>query len=285
MVKRFSVRNKFYSINNKNDCTCTTKTRLWYIFHKIFNMDHLDLDDAYYDIVEDVLEYLGQEYYRDNVVSDHNANIEMLKRYIIYECNWFIVYDFIEFVLLHADDEHKKEFVAQVNEALEDEMTGLHIVGNYVVPIFNTAETHEIEEAINTCPIHVVESIQKSLKLFSQRPNPDYNNAVKEIITATEALCCTIVNESGIDGVETMGRAVDKLSECGIILNEYLKDGIKKLYKYTCNENGTRHGGITYVQLSVEDARFMIVTCSAILNFLMVKWEKAKENSHESNFN
>lgn len=75
----------------------------------------------------------------------------------------------------------------------------------------------------------------------------------------------------------TLGKAVDKLAEHGVILNEALKEAIKKLYKYTCSEEGVRHGGTEYVQTDASDAKFMIVTCSAILNYLIEKWEKAKK--------
>ena len=101
------------------------------------------------------------------------------------------------------------------------------------------------------------------------------------MITAIEALCCTIVSENNIDYADTLGKAVNHFGKCGVILHENLVSAIKNLYKYTCNEDGKRHGGTTFVESDVEDARFMIITCSAILNFLMVKWEKSKEYRNE----
>ncbi len=146
-----------------------------------------------------------------------------------------------------------------------------------VTPITNQFEISEIEEAIELSPEHVQESVRKSIKLFSDKTSPDYNNAIKEIITAVEALCRTIAAESGFTGVNSLTAAVNKLEECGITLHDKMKEALKDLYWYTCDEDGKRHGGTTYVESDVEDARFMIITCSAIINFLLVKWSKAKE--------
>ena len=164
--------------------------------------------------------------------------------------------------------------IGEFNKVLEDERTGYHIIDGIVTPITNSAEIDTIEKALTNSPDHVTQSVKKALKLFSDRETPDYNNAIKEMITAVEALCCTIVE----GGDDTLGKAINKFADYGIVLHDNLTVAIKNLYKYTCNEDGKRHGGTTFIESDVEDARFMLVTCSAIINLLMVKWEKAKEN-------
>jgi hypothetical protein len=171
--------------------------------------------------------------------------------------------------------------ISEFNEILKDEKTGYYIIGGLVTSITNKIEIEEIENSISICPQHVSQSIKKALALFSDRQHPDYNNAIKESITAVEALCCTIVSENGKGDINTLGRAVDELKSCGIVLHKDLSSAIKDLYRYTCNEDGKRHGGTTFIESNAEDARFMIVTCSAIANFLLVKWEKTKENTYE----
>ena len=275
-MDRFSVRNGMQNFANQNGCSETTRRRIWQVFAKKWVFSH-QTNKVLYNLVEDILSYFGQEYKYGANPFDHTENCNRLKTYICQQCEWFKVYDFIECYLAFYSG--KSEFIETTNafnSILEDEKTGYHIINGLVTPITNELEIQALEVALAKSPDHVAQSIQKALKLFSDREKPDFNNAIKEIITAVEALCCTIVE----GGEDTLGRAVNKFAEYGIVLNENLTTAIKNLYKYTCNEDGKRHGGTSFVESDVEDARFMLVTCSAIINFLMVKWEKAKVNKN-----
>lgn len=273
-MDRFSVRNGLQVFANQNNCSTTTRRRIWQVFakrHVLVNKGH----NIRYDIVEDTLSYFGQEYEFNNSPFDNKDNCNKLNQYICERCEWYKVYDFIEYYLLFCDGHYSvADTTKQFNRILEDEKTGYHIIDGIVTPITNSTEIDAIEKALTNSPDHVSLSVKKALKLFSDREAPDFNNAIKEMITAVEALCCTIVE----GGEDTLGRAINKFADYGIALHENLTVAIKNLYKYTCNEDGKRHGGTTFVESDVEDARFMLVTCSAIINLLMVKWEKAKEN-------
>lgn len=275
-MDRFSVRNGLQDFANQKDCSDTTRRRIWQVFakkHVLVSRGNV----IRYGIVEDILSYFGQSYNYNNSPFDITSNCNLLRFYICERCEWYKVYDFIEYYLSNwAENYGGADSKQEFNRILEDEKTGYHIINGLVTPITNELEIETLETAFENSPYHVSQSIQKAIKLFSDREKPDYNNAIKEIITAVEALCCTIV-----EGEEdTLGRAVNKLADCGIVLNDNLKTAIKNLYKYTCNEDGKRHGGTSFVESDVEDARFMLVTCSAIINFLMVKWEKAKVNKN-----
>lgn len=268
-MERFSMRNGLYSIDNMSECSGTTRRRIWQVFAKKYVLT-ISSPKVQYDIVEDILAYFGCAYEYSISAFDHGTNCNILKNYICEKCEWYKVYDFVEYHISHDGDYRK--FIDEYNKIFEDEKTGYHIIGKMVTPITNGMEIDTIENSLVNSPEHVTPSIEKAIRLFSDRENPDYNNAIKEAITAVEALCCTMV-----EGKEdTLGKAINKMAEQGIVLHEALSDAIKKLYKYTCNEDGKRHGGTTYVESDVEDARFMLVTCSAIINYLMVKWEKAK---------
>ncbi len=273
-MERFSVRNGYTLFENIKSCQLSTRKRIWQVFARnVFLMDHKT--ETKYDIVEEILSFFGQSYDYNNHFQDHINNCKNLEKYISQEAEWYKVYDFVEYHINHGG---KENLTAQYNEILEDEQTGYRIVDGYVVPITNEYEIKQIEDALQNSPEHVAQSLNLSLKHFSERENPDYNNAIKEAITAVEALCCTIV-----EGEEnTLGSAIRKFEDYGIKLNDYLSNGIQALYKYTCNEDGKRHGGTTYIKSDIEDAKFMIVTCSAIVNYLLVKWDKAKKNVEEN---
>ena len=55
-----------------------------------------------------------------------------------------------------------------------------------------------------------------------------------------------------------------------------LVEAFRKLYGYTSDEKGIRHSLLEETaSVAEEDARFMIVACSAFLNLLIVKADKA----------
>lgn len=276
-MDRFSIRNGLQDFANQNNCTITTRRRIWQVFAK----RHVLVDkgiNVRYDVVEDILAYFGQEYQFDNSPFDNKDNCIRLNKYICERCEWYKVYDFIEYYLDYCIGKYTvATIIGEFNKVLEDERTGYHIIDGIVTPITNSTEIDAIEKALTNSPDHVAQSVKKALKLFSDRETPDYNNAIKEMITAVEALCCTIVE----GGEDTLGKAINKFADYGIVLHDNLTVAIKNLYKYTCNEDGKRHGGTTFVESDVEDARFMLVTCSAIINLLMVKWEKSKENNND----
>ena len=53
-----------------------------------------------------------------------------------------------------------------------------------------------------------------------------------------------------------------------------MKSAFDKLYGYTSDQSGIRHGGIDFVNAPEEDARYMLVSCSAFVNYLKEKYAK-----------
>jgi len=67
-----------------------------------------------------------------------------------------------------------------------------------------------------------------------------------------------------------------KLEESGTGLQPALVQAFEKMYGYTNdNRSGICHSMIDESRLGLEDARYMLVTCSAFINYLVVKADKA----------
>ena len=84
---------------------------------------------------------------------------------------------------------------------------------------------------------------------------------------------CNIITDSKGKNA-TLSNAIKKLKDNGINIHPAMEQAFSSLYGYTSDTNGIRHGGIEFVNLSGEDAKYMLITCSAFINFLMAKWEK-----------
>ena len=158
------------------------------------------------------------------------------------------------------------------NQLFEKEYVGYRFVAGEITPITNSLEIQEIEQA---CQIpfegaHV--QLQKALGFLSDREHPDYKNSIKESISAVESVCETIV---GSENGATLGKAVKHLEEHGLKIHSRLREGISKLYGYACDQGGVRHGeGEVESTVTFEEAKLMMVTCSAIVNYLVAEYGK-----------
>ena len=157
------------------------------------------------------------------------------------------------------------------NQLFEKEYVGYRFVAGEITPITNSLEIQEIEQA---CQIpfegaHV--QLQKALGFLSDREHPDYKNSIKESISAVESVCKVIANKPKAE----LGDALKALIAEGYPIQGALKTGILALYGYTCEAGGIRHAEReTESTVTFEEAKFMMVTCSAIVNYLVAEYGK-----------
>lgn len=163
-------------------------------------------------------------------------------------------------------------YSANFNTILEQEKSGYRVIGGVVSPIIGETEMECVEEASNTKFHSVNTHLQKALQFYSDRENPDYENSIKESISAVESMCCIITEMSGAQA--TLGNALNRLEENGLVLHGALKTAFEKIYGYTSDANGIRHGGIDFTNAPAEDAKYMLVSCSAFINYLIEKYSK-----------
>jgi hypothetical protein len=56
-----------------------------------------------------------------------------------------------------------------------------------------------------------------------------------------------------------------------------LKEAFDKLYAYTNSEDGIRHAKMTNNNVSFGEAKFMLVACSAFINYITFKKSQLKK--------
>lgn len=157
------------------------------------------------------------------------------------------------------------------NMLFRQEYVGYRFVSDQIVPITDELEIREIEQACKTPFDGARTQLQKALGFLSDRENPDYKNCVKESISAVEATCRIITEKDSA----TLGEALKLLAKHGLKLHPCLNSGIDKLYSYACDQGGVRHAEReTESTVTFEEAKFMMVTCSAIVNYLVAEYGK-----------
>ena len=99
----------------------------------------------------------------------------------------------------------------------------------------------------------------------------DYQNVIKESVIAVETALNLYYGNK-----KTFGQNWEKFSTDNN-LHPKLKESLGSLYGYTCDIGGVRHGGdLSYANVSYEEAQYVLVTCSGIINFIKSKSSKKK---------
>lgn len=186
-----------------------------------------------------------------------------------FKSDWKKIFDIIE-LILQEDQINRPRIKEKCDQVFEREDITYRIINNSIVKIMDKVEKDEIEVVIKSNISSVKEHIKRALELYSDRDNPDYRNSIKESISAVESICILITN----DKKATLGKALKSITNKGYIHPALIK-GFDKIYGYTSDENGIRHClHDSKGQINDEDARFMLVACSAFINYLIVIAEK-----------
>lgn len=218
--------------------------------------------------------YTWRDYFKQPIdnISDSWDSVRSTLRQYFFSCTWNEAYDFIEFIAnTYEDESRNKEFMEFCNFILEREMSAYRFVAGQITQITSEEEVSSIEEALSdTSKLKPVNNhLKTALTLLSDRKSPDYRNSIKESISAVEAICNIINSSKG-----TLGQALKQL-ESKVVIHPALKGAFSSLYGYTSDADGIRHALLDEPNLDFEDAKFMLVSCSAFINYLISKAAKA----------
>ncbi|MCF8464871.1 MAG: hypothetical protein K9G41_08520 [Flavobacteriales bacterium] len=186
-----------------------------------------------------------------------------------FEAAWYEKYDFIEFISLLGSEVYRTEFTEKCNRTLKNESAGYRIIDHSIVQITSEVEISAIEEAIySSSKMKSVEiHLRTALEFLSNRESPDYRNSIKESISAVESFCSIM---TGNDKA-TLGEALSQIEKTHN-LHGALKKAFSSLYGYTSDSGGIRHSLLEDdISVSMEEAKFMLVSCSAFINYLNSK--------------
>ena len=183
-----------------------------------------------------------------------------------YQLEWNKVYDFLEFLIsVNAYDQNKNNFIDKLNQVFIDERAPYKIIDGLVVPLVSEIEVAGVEKAIEGKYAVVSGHIKKALELYRKRPTADYENSIKESISAVEALARIILKKPSA----TLGHLADQLN-----IHPAFRDAIKKLYGWTSDEGGIRHSDNNKkLNVDEKEARYMLVQCSALVNYIIFQYE------------
>lgn len=256
---------------------------LWNVY-KLYILDNIKNETNYQFNANPFKQFttsLWHHFYKlpvDTIPHDKSVTKDSIRKWF-FDAEWFEVYDFIEFcvsiVSQHLYELKSDVIEVKFNDVLERDFSGYRFIQGKISPVTNQEEISEITSALFSsksftalggCNTH----LQAALDKLSDRKNPDYRNSIKESVSAVESLAKIISNNAK----DSLGASLDKIKG-KIKIHHALERGFKQIYGYTSDGDGIRHALTEESTCDFEDAKFMLVSCSAFINYLIVKTEKA----------
>ena len=199
-------------------------------------------------------------------------------REVFRAASWELMFDCLEHIvelssqpnawLLHGI---RDTMADKVNVVLEGEGSGYRFVKGQLAPITGEIEIAEIERAAAEADRlglkGVTAHLDTALAALSQKREPDYRTSIKESISAVESAVSKIMGRPAAGLADAMKDIVAMIP-----MHPALAQGFIKLYGYTSNEEGVRHAILDDPdRVGYDEAKFMLVACSAFVNFLISK--------------
>ncbi|MBO5632502.1 MAG: hypothetical protein J5965_25890 [Aeriscardovia sp.] len=269
-------RNKTIQLDEFDD---DTRTRISNKLYELLAVVFEHTEDFYYsyrfedaansfckDLINDV--FCQRNALRSGYSYDWQKVFESIHE-VIEQATFNEVLDIVEYTCRWLDSsikQHKGFMFPVFNHLFEQEYVGYRFVNGRIVAISDTTEIDAIEEACCNPVEGCRTQLQKALDFLADRENRDYKNSIKESISAVESICQVIVNNEKA----TLGEALKQLESQGLAIHPSLKQAFLKLYGYTSDQGGIRHAeGMFESDVTFEEAKFMLVSCSAFINYLI----------------
>ncbi|HHR1496156.1 MULTISPECIES: AbiJ-NTD4 domain-containing protein [Klebsiella] len=273
MARPFSQRYGHVKVENVfqlNDLNEETRKAIWnYLYLGLFGNG--DLNAKRHQCAECIwIHYFN--YSADNIpdysrdLSYRDSVLTTIKKYI-YRSEWFNVFDLLEALLDYTSDFYQFDLGEYINAVFEKYGVGYRVIDGLITPISDEVEIESIKGALANNTESAKNHFTRALELMADREQPDYRNSIKESISAIESLCKKISgNEKG-----TLGDCLKTIEDKGHI-HPAMKRAFQQLYGYTSDQGGIRHALTDdSEEPTLEEARYMLVICSAFSNYLVSK--------------
>ena len=203
------------------------------------------------------------------IFSDYYADVENEILLNLRNCEYHEVFDFIEGIIRGIRlDNQRKTYIDDINRIFIEENVNYRIINGLITDLLNEETIKEIEETLENPHIVVANHYSKALELLYK--SKDYDNSIKESISSVESICQILTSNNKATLGDTLKLLKDKIHPA-------MKSAFEKLYGYTSDANGIRHAnGLGEGNSTFEEAKYMLISCSAFVNYLKENFEEDK---------
>lgn len=192
---------------------------------------------------------------------------------------WFDALDLVEALMRYLDrfsttrsDGMASTFCSAFNSVFERYLVGYRFIGLELTPVDSDTEADAVREGLAATRGFdgARHALERAVALLADRQNPDYANSMKESISAVESVV------KKITGSGDLGAGLRKLEDAGLTIHPALKAAWLKMYGYTSDEDGVRHGGIDAASVDQALAKYLLIVCSAFVSYLIEEGRKVE---------
>lgn len=269
----------FSDIVQVNDLNERTRNKIYTVVSEKFDDLYIDYSN---ELKDKFVEYLYKELFskteRDIPMWGNEYNYDEIFNTIyaiIIEYDYTEIFTFIEGIIKFFDIadkvtyyryNYKTEFIEAISNVFKTESVNYRIIDEKITDIVDEQQISSIEETINNPYKEVSRHYSKAIEqLYSLK---DFDNSIKESISSVEAMCQILTQNNKA----TLGDALKLLKDK---IHPAMKSAFEKLYGYTSDANGIRHAnGLGEGDSTFEEAKYMLISCSAFVNYLKENFEK-----------
>jgi hypothetical protein len=274
-IKHFSDIVQVNSLNER------TRNKLYSVISESFDELYVDYDGS---LKDEFVEYLYKELFskteRDIPKWRNGYDYEEVFNTvytIIIQYDYTDIFTFIEGIIKFLDIadkatynrySYKNEYIEVISNVFKKENVNYRIINEKITDIVDEQQISSIEETLNNPYKEVSRHYSKAIEqLYSLK---DFDNSIKESISSVEAMCQILTKNSKA----TLGDALKLLKDK---IHPAMKSAFEKLYGYTSDANGIRHAnGLGEGDSTFEEAKYMLISCSAFINYLKENFEEGK---------
>ena len=217
----------------------------------------------------------------DRALTYHRYEIEQ----IINRCKWHEFYEICEkaWFLINEDEGStspffridSQEFSKEVNKIFIKYGLGYQMRDGLIERISDIDTNERIEQArlILQEPEYKgpAKQFNKAVGFFSQRPEPDPANCVKDAVGAIEGVARIISGEKKAVLTQLLDREPFKSG-----MPPTLRGSIEKLYAYRGDAPGAGHGQVAESSVGIEEAEFVLGISASAIVYMAKKRGKSK---------
>jgi len=268
------------SITQSDDLDKETRTELWNtlvvlrdILHDAGRRSNFD-DETQKNLLDAVWAW---EFKRPRDEKKGDGQVWERIKVEMFNGDWFDVLDLIEETVKYLkryETPYTRDLDKTISEAFNNRfehfLVGYRFIGHEITRIDSSAEAEAVVTAIDDAdPIAGARhSLERATELLANRETPDYPNSIKESISAVEAVVTKVTGENDLSA------GLKRVENAGLPIHPALKGAWLKMYGWTSDDDGIRHGGIEAADADQALAKYMLVTCSAFVSYLIEEGRK-----------
>jgi len=246
------------------------RTALWNVLHKPAFPEELEHRERALANARALWNHMG---WRSDQVPQLPHQIRAALATEWFSCRWPDFFDLIEFtarLLATPLPPTRHQWFEMLNRVLESKGCAYCFLAEHIVPLTNSDEAAEVAAGADSAMPAVAAHIREARKLLPPNAGASPANSIRESIAAVEAALRHLTGNPS--ATLTEGLAAFEAAHGAI--RPSLREGLLTLCGCTASESGVAAGvaedlnaGVD--ELTRDDARLMLVACSAFTNYLL----------------